>query len=968
MPELVGDSGNDTIYGTHLDDEIRGRGGDDNLYAGGGDDFVDGDSGDDKLHGDAGNDVLLGATGNDDLIGGEGNDTLFGGDGNDYLNGDEFSSSNVGDDVIYGGAGGDFLVGGGGNDFLDGEDGADDMDGGDGDDLYIVDHVFDRVVEFDNAGTDTVQSSVDFNLGVGLEHLTLTGTSNIDGAGNELDNIIIGNSGNNRLTSYTGGAAGTDVLIGGAGDDIYVVGEGATIIELAGGGTDYVRSFANFSLSENVEHLTLLGAANLDGTGNSLANTIIGNSGDNLLIGGAGSDRLEGGAGNDNYDVDNVADVVVEDSNAGFDTVRSRVSYTLLGLATNVEALTLLGSDNINGVGNLLDNTITGNAGNNRLDGGAGNDTLVGGVGIDTLIGASGNDSLGGGTGNDTLDGGSGADVMDGGSGNDLYYVDHAGDLVLEASNGGTDRVLSRVNYTLRDNIENLTLTGTLAELGIGNALNNTLNGNSASNTLEGKGGNDILDGNAGADTLIGGEGNDTYYVDNVGDVIIEQTNAGTERVLSSVSYILSANVENLTFTGTGDRFGVGNDLNNILTGNSGRNFLTGGLGDDRLDGQGGIDTMFGEGGNDTYVVDNVNDVVGEVGPGIDTIESSVSYTLGANVENLTFTGTGDRFGVGNDLNNILIGNSGRNYLTGGLGDDRLDGRGGIDTMFGQGGDDTYVVDNIGDVVLELGPGTDTIESSVSYTLGADLENLRLTGSANINGLGNASNNVITGNAGNNILSGGDGDDTFLVGTSAGIDIYSGNAGTDTIMITARALVLQWGRVSSVEVVDARGSTETTIAGSSAGETLDFAGVTLLNVSALDAAAGNDSLIGSVGNDVLRGGLGRDTLSGGLGADIFDYNRTGESARSNIDSIIDFIARSDRIDLSDIDANSLLRGDQSFAFIGKAAFQGVAGELRYDNATAGITRVQADTNGDRAADMEIQLIGIHTLQSTDFIG
>src|SRR6185295_15243866 len=164
------------------------------------------------------------------------------------------------------------------------------------------------------------------------------------------------------------------------------------------------------------------------------------------------------------------------------------------------------------------------------------------------------------------------------------------------------------------------------------------------------------------------------------------------DSVRSSVSFTLGANVENLTFTGTGATAGTGNELNNILTGNVGANVLTGGA------------------GNDTYVVGVGDTVVEAANEGTDTVQSSVSWTLGANVENLTLTGTGASDGTGNSLNNILTGNVGANVLTGGA------------------GNDTYVV-GAGDTVVEAAnEGTDSVRSSVSFTLGANVENLILTG------------------------------------------------------------------------------------------------------------------------------------------------------------------------------------------------------------------------------------------------
>jgi len=219
---------------------------------------------------------------------------------------------------------------------------------------------------------------------------------------------------------------------------------------------------------------------------------------------------------------------------------------------------------------------------------------------------------------------------------------------------------------------------GAKIENAIGSAFDDTLTGNDLENTLN---------GGAGADTMIGGGGFDTYYVDNVGDVVIETDTSLTalDRVFSSIDYTLTANVENLRLLGNADLKATGNSLNNALTGNDGNNILDGGLGADRM--EGGL-------GNDTYIVDNAGDTVIETSTlvsEIDTVRASVNFALGANLENLILTGSNNLNGTGNSLNNALTGNDGNNLLNGGAGNDFLIGGLGTDTLTGGSGADTFV-------------------------------------------------------------------------------------------------------------------------------------------------------------------------------------------------------------------------------------------------------------------------------------
>jgi len=368
------------------------------------------------------------------------------------------------------------------------------------------------------------------------------------------------------------------------------------------------------------------------------------------------------------------------------------------------------------------------------------NDMLTSGRGDDTLHGLAGSDQLNGGLGHDLLDGGSGTDTMRGGIGNDIYVVDIAGDAVTELVDEGTDTVqTSLLTYTLGVNVENLMLTGTGPSTGVGNALSNQLAGNSGAN---------LLDGKTGADTMAGGMGNDVYVVDQAGDVVTESTDEGFDTVFSSVTYGLGVNVEYLVLTGSAAINGTGNNLNNTLTGNSAANALR------------------GLAGNDTYVVGAGDTVIETADNGTDTVVSSLTHTLATNVENLTLVGFNAISGTGNGLDNVLNGllNLGSN------------------TLAGKAGNDTYIIGS-GDTVVEAtGGGVDTVQTSLSHTLGAQVENLTLIGTSAINGTGNELNNTLTGNSANNVLNGGNGND--LLSGELGNDVLIGGTGNDTFLFS----------------------------------------------------------------------------------------------------------------------------------------------------------------------------------------
>lgn len=325
------------------------------------------------------------------------------------------------------------------------------------------------------------------------------------------------------------------------------------------------------------------------------------------------------------------------------------------------------------------------------LDGGSGNDNLTGGDHADILIGGLGNDTLLGGAGSDFLRGGSGADSMIGGAGSDNYEVDALADRVVENEGEGIDTIFASINYTLPTNVENMVIVSVASLIGTGNGLDNiilgyngndTLSGAGGNDTLEGGLGNDLLNGGAGVDSLIGGMGNDIYVVDDPADQVTEALAAGTDEVRTVLDlYVLGANLEWLTYSGTGHFTGTGNALNNRLTG---------GAGNDTLDGGAGNDTLVGGAGNDTYIVDASGDIITETARGgTDTVLTALSrYSLGLEVENLVYTGSGAFTGMGNALANLIVGGDGDDRLNGGNGNDTVTGGTGNDTIIGSAGID----------------------------------------------------------------------------------------------------------------------------------------------------------------------------------------------------------------------------------------------------------------------------------------
>ncbi|MGG5809358.1 Calx-beta domain-containing protein [Falsiroseomonas sp. CW058] len=322
-----------------------------------------------------------------------------------------------------------------------------------------------------------------------------------------------------------------------------------------------------------------------------------------------------------------------------------------------------------------------------------------------------------------------------------------------------------------------------------GGAGADTLLGGLDHDTLLGEDGADSLDGGAGADSLVGGAGDDAYAF-GLGDAILEAVGGGADTVFASVSILLAPNIETLVLTGADSIGGTGNTLGNLIIGNDAPNALVG---------NGGADTLVGGAGNDSYRVDNLDRIVELEGGGQDTVVALTNFSIETmdHVEVLQLAGTEMTNGIGNARDNLVIGNTlanrlhglaGDDTLSGGAGDDwlragdgndSLVGGAGLDRLDGGAGNDTYSLADADTIVEGLDGGTDLVVSLVTAVLGANVENLSLTGGSAIDGTGNGLANVLIGNALANRLDGAGGADSIAGGNGA--DTLVGGAGADTL-------------------------------------------------------------------------------------------------------------------------------------------------------------------------------------------
>ncbi|MBK5922432.1 hypothetical protein CCR90_01300 [Rhodovulum sulfidophilum] len=716
--------------------------------------------------------------------------------------------------------------------------------------------------------------------------------------------VVIGGAGNDAIT----GDDGNDTLLGGTGND-YLNGEGGT--DLINGGADNDEIWAHGGD-------TVIGGAGTDmlhlvlgpGAGQSIDLT----TGAGTGVTWSGFERI--GASLSGGERDVYAGFLLADID-GAGCLHLDYSGTDLGGRTAVSVnLDVYGgtihlSDSSTqsfGIYGFDDFDILGSAGNDLIDiSEAGGGTVDGGAGNDTIWGSFESSILDGGDGHDQIHGCSDYDILHGGNGNDTIY----GYLYSVSELWGDDG---------DDYLDSGDSDGELH----GGAGNDTLIAGEGAPLLDGGSGDDYIYTELGQDRIYGGTGNDTL-------------------VITAPYYPIDYDLD----------ISQGGDIRGIeyadITLAEGNDTIRIGIASAYIDETGGTDHLIldysetDENGRTATAV--VFDLAANAS--IATLTDSSTISCNLDLDLFTVIGSGGHDWIDGSIATqacTFEGGKGADTLLGGSGNDTITGGGGNDTIEGGAGNDR----------LEGGYGNDRIDAGTG-------------------------NDILVGGAWDDILNGGSGNDTFLYGTGAnGYDMVDGGAGaSDRILATADNVTIGLGGLVGVEIVDADGHVGVVLQGSGGHNLLDFSGTTLSGIEHIDGGSGSDTIIGSAGNDVIIGGRGNDNLSGGAGgdiltgmagADIFDFNVASHSNGANIDRITDFVRGEDLLDLSGIDANSGLAGDQDFDFIGTAAFSGTAGELRADlTAVPGMTVILADINGNGAVDLEIRLDGLYSLAATDFL-
>ncbi|MDF8335008.1 family 16 glycosylhydrolase [Novosphingobium cyanobacteriorum] len=779
---ISGWGGNDTMQGGLGVDQLNGGDGNDIVRGGGGADTLRGNDGDDRLFGDEGDDLVKGDAGNDYLEGGAGNDNLQGNDG---------------DDVIYGGDGADSIDGGTGNDTLY---------GGSGNDTYFVDHLTETIIE--NAGegnADLVKARLDqYTLADQVENLNYVGTGNFVGTGNALANKIVGGAG----TDILDGAGGADMLTGAGGDDTFSFtrgeADGDKILDFQGAGApggDRI-SFIGYGLDGTItqigtsdfylitagqdygyvtETIQIVGVFGLSSDEYVFLPPVNHAPTDIVLTGGATSESASlgtviGTLSTDDPDVAEVNSYVLTDSAGGMFKIvgdklvlakpldfENQASYQVTVRVTDsaghsIDKVLTVAVQDVNDNAPIITSSAAVTASENQTDA--------------VVLAANDLDTTGE-TISYSIEGGDDAALfkIEGGV---LKFIS-APDFE-NAGHGPTYSVSVRASDGVNSSVQALTVIVADVKAGdtlLGSAFDDqfTYTPTLTYDRVDGLSGTDVL--NLGANSIgLALAGGDVKFELNASGAT-DFAAAGIEQLnLTGQSIVLKGDLAGSSVTDLRLNGTAGNDAFDASVSSLGVNVKAGlgndtiltGSGNDTLDGGGGDDAMTGGSGDDTYVVDSLADTVTEnAGGGYDRVLTSLgTYTLAANVEVVTYTGTTAFSVKGNALDNVLTGSKGA---------DRLEGLAGVDTMIGGLGSDTYTVENINDVVVEkLNEGTDRVISQISYILPDNVENLTLATSFALNGTGNALANTIVGNSGANVLDGRGGADTLTGGN--GNDVF----------------------------------------------------------------------------------------------------------------------------------------------------------------------------------------------------
>jgi len=756
---INGTAGDDSITGGNAHDTINGGDGNDTLGGGPGNDSIDGGAGDDWLGGGYGNDTIVGGGGNDNLAGGGGRDLLIGGDGNDTLATSYYYS----------------------------DEGPDTLQGGLGDDTYLINYKYagqDTII--DTGGIDTIDTYIYWTLGPGFENLVLriADESGPLGVGNELNNVIRSVNGYYKAGFAMDGGDGNDTLLGCDNNDTFLFRAGSgnygnDVVDGGGGdnrvtftywdGVSGVNGYATSGVTIDLRHGTLTGgmtsgSATLrnieDATGGGYGDHLIAHDGMTFvdrygtetrgawLDGGGGDDTIEGGASKDQLTGGDGADAFVftsAPSDASADLITDFASGTdrIWLDATVMPALGARGS--------FVANDARFYAAAGATGGHDADDRIV----FDTTTGK-------------------------------LYYD-------ADGSGAGAAQLIATVNVT-SPNYPYSPAVGNLAASDIvvingtapgvlvnGTAGDDSLLGGPGNDTLSGFDGNDTLDGGAGADSMVGGNGDDVYIVDNLGDLLVEQTNAGIDEARSSVGYTLPDWVNNLTLTGSAIS-GTGNAIDNVITGNGLGNILSGGDANDTLIGAGGSDTLTGGAGADTFVFNGApdGDRVMDFASGSDTLRLDGAAFSAAGASG-RFAGGDVRFysapgaNAAHDADDRFVYNSSTGQL---WYDADGNGSGGAQLVATLDAAPSLAAS---DLEVVNGTPTPTPTPTPGQSIGGTAGNDTLVGgSGNDTIFGNSGNDWIEGRGGNDLLSGGSGQDSYVfreygVGNADTIGNFDGN-------------------------------------------------------------------------------------------------------------------------------------------------------------------------------------------------